>query len=83
MAKFKDITDCARSKFNFEFIDALVDRVKELAPKTELFILAEGIFWHPEAKSWVFHKNRIAEYDATGDLEISGKESVNGGDTNG
>lgn len=64
---YTDITECARSKFNFEFVDYLVVRVKELRPETKLIILAEGIMWYPDEYSWVFHKDRVKEFGVTGD----------------
>jgi len=68
--EFVDIQECARSKFNWDFIDALVKRVKELNPETQLFKLAEGIMWHDAEKSWVFHKDRVKEFEETEDLKI-------------
>jgi hypothetical protein len=79
--QYKDITECARSKFNFEFIDYLVDRVKQFKPDTELFRLAEGILWNPNMGAWVFHKDRLKEFETTGDLDI--REEVKCPDCNG
>jgi hypothetical protein len=70
MTAFTDITECARAKFNFEFVDHLVEMVTRLSPDVELFKLAEGIMWYDKEKSWIFHKDRIAEFEETGDLKI-------------
>lgn len=68
--EFADIQECARSKFNWDFIEALIKRVKELKPETQLFNLAEGIMWYDAEKSWIFHKDRVKEFEHTGNLKI-------------